>query len=98
MKKAPESGEAPDMAPRKPRSVPAVTIAHLWLALPIAVVVWFGFLRPIGVLDFWWHLKAGQIIVATRSIPRVDLFSFTCAGKPFVLQNWLAEVLYYGAY
>src|SRR5438874_8164014 len=35
---------------------------------------------------------------STGSIPRVDLFSFTAAGKPFVLQNWLAELLYYIVY
>jgi hypothetical protein len=37
----------------------------------------------------------GKIIVSTHSIPRTDLFSFTAAGKPFIVQNWLAEALYY---
>src|SRR5690242_2767328 len=27
--------------------------------------------------DLWWHLKTGEIIWKTHSIPRVDLFSFT---------------------
>lgn len=75
-----------------------VRIEHLWLALPIAIVTWFGLLRRVGLVDFWWHLKAGEIIVNTRSIPRADLFSFTCAGMPFVLQSWLAEVIYYATY
>src|SRR5207247_5900308 len=50
------------------------------------------------LLEFCWHLKTGQVIATTGSIPRVDLFSFTAAGKPFVLQNWLAELLYYIVY
>jgi hypothetical protein len=50
------------------------------------------------VLDFWWHLKAGELIVTHGAIPRTDLFSFTAAGRTFVLQNWLAEVLYYVGY
>jgi len=76
----------------------ALTLDHLWLGLPIAIVVWFGFLRAVGPLDFWWHLKAGEIIVTTKSIPRTDLFSFTCTAKPFILQNWLGEVVYYATY
>jgi hypothetical protein len=80
------------------RRVSRVRIEHLWLSLPIAFLVWFGFLRRVGMVDFWWHLKAGQIIVAAKSIPRVDLFSFTCPGRPFILQNWLVDVVYYGIY
>jgi len=75
-----------------------VRIEHLWLSLPIILVVWKSFLHPLRVLDFWWHLKAGEVIVTTRSIPKTDLFSFTAAGKPFILQNWLTEALYYVVY
>ncbi len=71
---------------------------HLWLAAPFFVVL-IRFLRvPLPLLDFWWHLKMGEIIVSTRSIPSTDLFSFTAAGKPFVVQNWLAEVIYFQSY
>jgi len=75
-----------------------VRIEHLWAILPIALLAWFSLLRRVGLLDFWWHLKAGQIIVTTGSIPRADLFSFTCPGRQFILQNWLVEVIYWGAY
>jgi hypothetical protein len=75
-----------------------VRIEHLWASFPIALLVWFSLLRRVGLLDFWWHLKAGQIIVTTGSIPRADLFSFTCPGRHFILQNWLVEVIYWGAY
>jgi len=73
-------------------------IEHLWLGLPIFVLAWKAFLFPLPTLDFWWHLKLGQIIATTGSIPRTDLFSFTAAGQPFIAQNWLAELIYYGAY
>ena len=78
--------------------LPKVTIDHLWLAVPIALTAGFGFLLKLRLIDFWWHLKAGEIIVTTRSIPKTDLFSFTAAGQPFILQNWLAEVIYYATY
>src|SRR5437773_4753237 len=75
-----------------------VSIEHLWLGLPVFALLWKSFLFPLPFLDFWWHLKIGEVIATTRSIPRVDLFSFTAAGQPFVVQNWLAELLYYGTY
>ena len=78
--------------------LPKVTIDHLWLAVPIALTAGFGFLLKLRLVDFWWHLKAGEVIVTTRSIPKTDLFSFTAAGHPFILQNWLAEVIYYASY
>src|SRR6185295_20146881 len=83
------------------RATPAwlnITIDHLWLAVPVALTTGFGFLLKLRLVDFWWHLKAGEIIVTTRSIPKTDLFSFTAAGHQFILQNWLVEVIYYTTY
>ena len=78
--------------------LPLITIEHIWLSIPVALVICFGFLLKLRLVDFWWHLKAGEIIVNTRSIPKTDLFSFTAAGQPFILQNWLVEVIYYATY
>src|SRR5207247_2507188 len=75
-----------------------LTIEHLWLGVPVFVLLWKCFLFPIPTLDFWWHLKMGELMATTRSIPRVDVFSFTAAGKIFIVQNWLAELLYYGVF
>ena len=75
-----------------------VSIEHLWLGLPVFALLWKSFLFPLPFLDFWWHLKIGEVIATTRSIPRIDLFFFTAAGQPFIVQNWLAELLYYGTY
>ncbi|RME47787.1 MAG: hypothetical protein D6791_04955, partial [Chloroflexi bacterium] len=65
-------------------SLPRLRIEHLFLLIPMMVVVWMGFMHPLRRLDFWWHLKVGEIIFTTRQIPRVDLFSYTRAGEPFV--------------
>ncbi len=71
------------------------TIRRIWIALPFVFLFWGGLHTPILVLDFWWHLKLGEIIVSTRSIPTTDLFSFTATGRPFLAQNWLAEIFLY---
>jgi hypothetical protein len=48
--------------------------------------------------DMWWHLKTGEIIWNTHSIPRVDNFSYTVAGHPWIAQEWLSQLTIYGAY
>jgi hypothetical protein len=75
-----------------------IRIEHLWLLLPVFLITYKGFIFPLPPLDFWWHLKMGEVIATTRSIPRVDVFSFTATGRPFVLQNWLGELIYYWTY
>jgi hypothetical protein len=60
--------------------------------------VWKSFFFTVPLFDFWWHLKMGQVIVNTFTIPRTDIFSFTASGKLFVVQNWLAEIFLYGIF
>ena len=48
--------------------------------------------------DFWWHLKTGEYILKHFSIPRVDFYSFTTPGKPWVAHEWLSEVIFYFLY
>ena len=43
--------------------------------------------------DLWWHLKAGQDILDTRSIPHTDDYSFTKQGSEWVAHEWLSEVI-----
>ncbi len=56
--------------------------------------------------DFWWHLKTGEHIVETGSIPTSDPFAYTSTPKDplspdsvrikFILaQYWLAQILFY---
>src|SRR5215813_4631993 len=54
--------------------------------------------RPLSDGDFWWHLKTGEYIVKTRTIPTADLFSFTNYGKAWVAHEWLSEVIFYLIY
>lgn len=42
--------------------------------------------------DVWWHLATGRL-VAGSGLPPADVFSFTAAGRPWLVQEWLTEVL-----
>jgi hypothetical protein len=48
--------------------------------------------------DLWWHLQAGQDIVQSQSIPKVDPYSFTKAGHEWIAHEWLSEVVMYLIY
>lgn len=45
--------------------------------------------------DFWWHLRTGELIVDTGSIPKTDPFSFTAAGSDWIAHEWLSDLLIY---
>lgn len=46
--------------------------------------------------DLWWHLANGRLMVATASIPHADVYSFSAAGQPWVMHEWLADLGMYG--
>jgi hypothetical protein len=60
-----------------------------------AVFVLLLMLLPLTDPDYFWHLKTGEYIVGHAMLPAGDVFSFTRAGQPWVLHEWLFEVLLY---
>jgi hypothetical protein len=48
--------------------------------------------------DMWWHLKTGEVIWTTHTIPTTDLFSYTTNHHASIPHEWLSETLIYGAY
>jgi hypothetical protein len=48
--------------------------------------------------DMWWHLKMGEIIWTTHTIPVTDVFSYTTNHQASIPQEWLAQVSIFGAY
>lgn len=43
--------------------------------------------------DVWWHIKQGAFIIAGHSFPRVDVYSQTLGGRPWIAYEWLGDVL-----
>lgn len=73
-------------------------LAHLYGAIPLAVVVALIALAPTDPHDFWWHLRIGRI-VAEAGIPRTNMFAWTVpTDQPFVYAAWLSDWLFYQAY
>jgi hypothetical protein len=49
--------------------------------------------RPLADPDIGWHIRTGEQILATRSLPRTDPFSSTMQGQPWFAWEWLYDVL-----
>jgi hypothetical protein len=80
------------------RSLPLPGIEQLWVLLALALVGGFIALVPTPPHDFWWHLKAGQL-VATQGIPTTNLFAWSLpADQPYTYATWLGEWLFYALY
>jgi hypothetical protein len=44
--------------------------------------------------DYYWHITAGRL-VAERGVLTTDPFSYTWAGQPWVMHEWLGELMMY---
>jgi hypothetical protein len=71
-----------------------------WFWLGVGV---YGLLLINGSLllndsDTYWHVAAGKWILDHNALPRVDIYSFTKAGEPWISSSWLAQILYAGTY
>jgi hypothetical protein len=65
------------------------------LALLTCLVVQFGykFVEVYGSPDSGWILKTGAYILETGRLPVHDLYSWTCADRPWIVYQWLFEVV-----
>ena len=79
---------------QKPRRTLDLDTTYVLIAL--APIVLRALIMPVAPNDFWWHMAHGRLIWDTRSVPLVDLFSYTQNGAPFYNQSWLSQLWFYG--
>jgi hypothetical protein len=48
--------------------------------------------RPLADADIGWHIRTGEQILATHSLPRTDPFSSTMQGQPWFAWEWLYDL------
>lgn len=70
----------------------------LWLSLALFILLPIAFFLSITPHDYWWYVRIGQDIMQTGSVPRVDTFSYTFAGRPIFYQPWLSAVIFWLAH
>lgn len=66
--------------------------ALIWLFLfSASLFLSFSMADP----DYWGHIKFGQTIYETKSIPKTDKFSYTANGLKWIDHEWLSEVIFW---
>jgi len=64
---------------------------RLLLLVVFAGIALFPLARETDI-DFWWHLRTGELIARTGTVPTVDPFSYSAAGHPWVVHEWLWDL------
>jgi len=69
-----------------------------FLAVALVASVFHLANRRIADPDIWWHLRNAQYLLESHQFIRVDMYSFTVLGQPWMNHEWLAEIPYYLAW
>jgi hypothetical protein len=64
-----------------------ILVALLGLLMYTALAV-----RLLGDAGIGWHIRTGQLILATHTIPHADPFSSTMSGRPWFAWEWLYDI------
>jgi len=54
--------------------------------------------RLLNDADTYWQIALGRWIMTEGHVPHVDTFTFSMAGTPWISSQWMAQVLFAGAY
>ncbi len=87
-------------ASRAKSSIAGQVPAWLWVGIAVYafVLVLLGAPALLRDSDTYWQIAVGQWILDHRTMPRVDIYSFTKAGEPWMSSSWLSQVLYATSY
>jgi hypothetical protein len=72
--------------------------AWVWLGVWVYALVMMNAGQLLNDSDTYWQIATGKWILDHNALPRVDIYSFTKAGEPWISSSWLAQVLYAEAY
>ena len=62
------------------------------------IIILIFSIHPVENFDFWFHIKYGEYILQTHSLPFKDMFSHTAYGAPAIPYEWLFQVTSYLIY
>lgn len=73
--------------------VPDVALVAATVTLFYCLFLIQGYQALFRDSDAGWHIRTGEKILATGTLPRTDPYSFTRAGQPWFAWEWGADVL-----
>jgi hypothetical protein len=78
---------------RAPARFAGLTLSNVWATAVVALSVGVTFMFRMSSIDLVYHLRAGEAILSTHGAPSVDAFTFSMAGRPWLDQQWGAQIL-----
>ena len=70
-----------------------LSLSSVWAIASVVLPLLLIAALRMGSVDLTYHLRAGAMMLETRALLRVDSFTFTAAGAPWVDQQWLAQIV-----
>ena len=70
-----------------------LTLSNVWATAVVTLSVGVTFMFRMSSIDLAYHIRAGETILATHGAPSIDAFTFSMAGRPWLDQQWGAQVL-----
>ncbi|HEV2730529.1 MAG TPA: hypothetical protein VGV15_10910, partial [Terriglobales bacterium] len=49
--------------------------------------------KLLGDAGIGWHIRNGELMLRTHAVTRVDVFSYTMSGRPWLAWEWLYDVI-----
>lgn len=65
---------------------------RVWALPPVLVPFLVTLTSTMGAVDLAYHIRAGDGILETGALPRIDTFAFTTSGVRWLDQQWGAQV------
>ena len=76
------------------KTAPSVRLLLSLLSVLMITFVLLMAVEKVHNNDIWWHLKTGQWILETGTIPDTDPFTFATPGAAWTPHYWLSDVLF----
>ena len=70
-----------------------LTLSNVWATAVVTVSIGVTFMFRMSSIDLAYHVRAGEAILATHGAPSIDTFTFSMVGRPWLDQQWGAQVL-----
>jgi hypothetical protein len=71
----------------------------LWALYLLVVAVLFKLFNQLSAdYDLWWQIFMGKETIVNGWLQKVDIYSFTAFGRPYINHEWLSQIIMAWAY
>jgi hypothetical protein len=92
-RRGPHAGPRDERSPAPHGAWLALTLPRLWAIVAVELAALVGLLTRLNSVDLAYQIRVGEAILRQRTLPGVDLLTFTVQGRPWLDQQWGAQVI-----